>query len=110
MFRNDHQLALACRALLAQARLERFWTSAGPTREALELLEADGGALSSGERVMLLGAFAIWNGSGDVRLAEIIDTLDVRWARPLCSLVISAKHGPDHVDSWLEVHDGAVDV
>jgi hypothetical protein len=51
MFRDDRQLAAACRTLLATARLERPWTDQGPTAEAAELLEADGGPLSSGERV-----------------------------------------------------------
>lgn len=53
---------------------------------------------------MLLAAFAFWNGSGGLRLAEIIETLDVELAQAVCSLVISVKHGADHVDSWLVIY------
>jgi hypothetical protein len=62
MPRDDPQLALACRTLLASVRLERLWTDQGLTAEVTELLKADGGPLSSGERVMLLAAWAFWTG------------------------------------------------
>src|SRR5580658_3389614 len=41
MFRDDQQLARACRALLATVHLERLWNERGPTSEASELLEAE---------------------------------------------------------------------
>jgi hypothetical protein len=53
------KLARACRTLLATVRLECPWTEHGPTPERAELLEANGGPLSFGERVMLLGAWAL---------------------------------------------------
>jgi hypothetical protein len=107
MFRDDRQLAIACRTLLAKARLGRLWTADGPTDEALRLLDADGGPLSSGERIMLLAAFAFWNGSGGLRVAEIVETLDLELAQGVCSLVIAVKHGSKHVDSWLSVYGGS---
>jgi len=47
MFRDDLQLARACR-VVAGVGLGRLWTTEGPTSHARELLEADGGPLSSG--------------------------------------------------------------
>jgi hypothetical protein len=104
MFRDDLQLANCCRALLAQVRLERLWTNAGPTSEALSLLDRDGGPLSSRERIMLLAAFAFWNGRGGLRLAEILETLDLQPTKAICALAIAVKHGAEHVDSRLVVH------
>jgi hypothetical protein len=101
MFRDDPQMALACRTLLVAVRLERLWTDEGPTAEATELLEADGGPLSSGERVMLLAAWAFWNGSGGVTLADILERLDAYPAEALCFLVLASKYGADAVDDWL---------
>lgn len=101
MFRDDKQSARCCRALLAQARMASLWTLDGPTPRALELLEADGGPLSSGERIILLAAFAFWNGRGGLRLAELVDVLDVEPAEAVCSLLIAVKRGADEVDAWL---------
>ncbi len=105
MFRNDEQSARACRALLAKGRLHRLWTNGGPTPQAVELLEADGGPLSSGERIILLAAFAFWNGGGALRLAEIIEVLDVEPSEAVCSLVIAVKQGADAVEDWLSEHE-----
>jgi len=46
-------LARGCRTLLGTVRLQRLWTKRGPTHEVIDLLEANGGYLSSGERVMV---------------------------------------------------------
>jgi hypothetical protein len=70
VFRDDEQLSRACRALLASVRHAELWTRSGPTPEAMALLERDGGPLSSGERIVLLAAFAFWNGSGRLELTQ----------------------------------------
>jgi hypothetical protein len=105
MFRDDEQRARACRALLATVRLERLWTTHGPTPEASELLQADRSPFSSGERVMLLASWAFWNGSGGVTLAEVLERLDPESAEPLCFLVMAVKYGTDAVDDWLAEHE-----
>jgi hypothetical protein len=105
MFRDDQQLARACRALLATVRLERLWAADGPTPEASKLLQAGGGALSAGERVMLLATWAFWNGSGGVTLAEVLERLDSGPAETLCFLVLAVKYGTDAVDDWLVEHE-----
>jgi hypothetical protein len=104
MLRDDDQLARACRALLATVRLQRLWTAAGPTEEASDLLAADGGPLSSGERVVFLAAWAFWNGSGGLTLAEILERLDGEPTEVLCFLVMASKYGADAVDDWLAEH------
>jgi hypothetical protein len=104
MFRDDAQLARCCRALMAQARMEKLWTVAGPTPHALELLDANGGPLSSGERIMLLVTFAFWNGRGELRFAEIVETLDVEPTGAVCLLLTAVKRGADQVDAWLDTY------
>src|SRR5579859_1861357 len=106
MFRNDAQNALACRTLLAQAQLERLWTLEGPTYEALKLLDADGRGLSNGERIVLLAAFAFWNGRSGLKLSEILDTLNPELTEAITSLVVAVKLGPSAVDGWLEIYNG----
>ena len=102
MFRDDEQTGRACRALLAMVRLEKLWANHRPTPAALELLAGDGGTLSSSERIVLLAAFAFWNGEGSLRLAEIVMHLDVEPSEAICALVVAVKQGSDAVDEWLE--------
>jgi hypothetical protein len=91
MLRDDQQLARACRALLATVRLDRLWTEDGPTPEASRLLEADGAPLSSGQRAVLLAAWTFWNGSGGLKLAEILEQFDADPMEALCFLVTAAR-------------------
>ena len=105
MFRDDEQSARACRALMATARLEGLWTNEGPTLRAAELLDAGGGPLSSGERIVLLASFAFWNGRGGLRLADVIEFLDGSPSEAICSLVIAVKRGATAVDDWIAKHE-----
>jgi hypothetical protein len=105
MFRNDEQSARACRALMATARLEGLWTNEGPTLRAAELLDAEGGPLSSGERIVLLAAFAFWNGRGGLRLADVIEFLDPRPSEAIGSLVVAVKQGPAAIDDWIAEYE-----
>jgi hypothetical protein len=89
-------------------RLGRLWTDDGPTREALDLLDSDGGPLSSGERIMLLAAFTFWNGRRSLSLAEILETLDVEPSEMVCALLVAVKRGPDAVDDWLVEYEPAL--
>src|SRR5258708_38472303 len=92
MLRDDQQLARACRALLATVRLERLWTEDGPTPEASELLEADGGPLSAGKRIVLLAAWTFWNGAGGLRLAEVLEQFAADPMDALGLLDLASQH------------------
>ena len=91
MQRDDQRLARACRALLATVRLERLWTEDGPTLEAVRLLEADGGPLSSGQRIVLLAAWTFWDGSGGLTLAEVLEQFDADPMEALCFVVMASR-------------------
>ena len=78
MFRNDAQVNAVCRVLLEQLYAKGLWTDEGPTETAVSYLEQDGGPLSSGERVLLLCAFAIWNGNEKLPFADLFNLDDDR--------------------------------
>ena len=101
MFRNDRQACEALQMLLGTVRLEHLWTKDGPTRAALRYRDANGGPLSSGERIILLAAFDLWNQSGGLKLAEVPGSLDTGRARTLLSLLSAITNGSDAVEQWL---------
>ncbi len=105
MVRDDAQLSRMCWALLATVRLERLWNDDGPTAEASDLLAADGGPLSSGERIVLLAAWAFWNGAGGVTLADVITHLDGDRMEALGVLMMAFAQGADAIDGWLVEYD-----
>ena len=109
MFKNDEQRAVVCLALLDRIGLQRLWTLRGPTEEAQRLLAEDGGALSSGERAMLLVAWALWNGSGKLTLSELIQAMDGEHLAAVGTLLSSLRFGADGVDDWLLVEREAAD-
>jgi hypothetical protein len=100
-FRDEAQHAAVCRALLARVDLGDLWTDAGPTARALALLAEDGGGLSSGERTLLLAAFALWNNHRELRFAELLRHLDDDNLKTIGELLAAISRGPDAIDAWL---------
>lgn len=100
-WRSDDQRAAVARALLGLVRLERLWTSSGPTDEALELLAAGGGPLSGGQALMLRVAFDAWNGEGGAPLGEILGRLDNRNLAAVGELVMALAMGGGEIDDWI---------
>jgi hypothetical protein len=101
VFRSEAQLARACQALCEGVRLEGMWTDAGPSETAIALMEADGGPLSSGERIVLLAAWAVWNGHDGARFADVIYRLDGRNLVALGTLLVAMAGGGAAIDAWL---------
>lgn len=101
MFGSDRQAAACARALLAPVRLADLWTPDGPTPRACGLYEADGGALSGGERALLLLAFALWNGGRRGAVADLL-ALDGGNLAAAGELLTAVALGPEAVDAWLD--------
>jgi len=101
MFRNDLQTARALRVLLAPMRLGSLWTDEGPTARAVELLEQDGGAFSSGERTMLLAAWALWSGNSPTLRFDALLRLDNANTEALCSLLAVITQGDAAIEAWI---------
>src|SRR6185437_2739583 len=101
MFRNYRQACEVLQTLLESVRLDHLWTSNGPTDAALRYRDANGGPLPSGERIMLLAAFDLWNDTGGLKFAEVPGPLDPQRAQKLLSLLSAMTYGSDAVDRWL---------
>jgi hypothetical protein len=107
MFRDDRQTSDAVRVLLRSVGLERLWTDAGPTEEALKLRDQRGGPMSHGEALVLLAAFDFWNGQGKVQLSDLLAVLDGERTRLIATLMIAASEGASAVDRWIAEHRAA---
>jgi hypothetical protein len=82
-----------------------MWTGTGPSAEAKQLLASDGGALSGGERIVLLAAWAVWNGDGAIPLGEVISRLDGRALRAMGALLMAIASGEGAIERWLVEHE-----
>jgi len=99
---TEQQRSDAARALLRSIGHGDLWTDRGPTGEACQLLEEDGGYLSSGGRVILRFAFDCWNGQGRIPADELLYSLDPRRLRLVGTLMVALAEGT--VDRWLEAN------
>jgi len=101
MFASETQQARVCEMICRAVRLDGMWTEQGPSRLAVSLLIRNGGPLSTGERIMFLCAWGIWNGRGTVNLGDVVHRLDNRNLALLGSLMVALAGVPDAVDRWL---------
>ncbi len=102
MFRDDEQLAAVCQTLCARVGLPSLWTNTGPSERAKELIQAEGGPLSHGEKVMVFLAWSFWNGKGGLTVAELVDTLDRNNLLAVGQLLQAHAEGPEALDAWLD--------
>jgi hypothetical protein len=108
MFRDDAQANRAMQALLRTLRLGRLWTEEGPTSEMIGLYqsvrEIDGGPLSSGERILLLATYDLWNGQGGIAFVDIVDFLHGPPLEALMTLTVAVGRGAADIDDWIAEH------
>ena len=106
MFRDDEQKCTAIKALLRPVHLGHLWTDSGPTDHGIELFRDRGGPLSHGQKLMLLAAYDIWNGRGEVTLGDLLSVLDGTNLEALGSLMValSSMDGQTAVDHWIAKH------
>jgi hypothetical protein len=84
--------------LSGSATMARMWTQNGPTPEALDLIEADGGPLSGGEKVLLRAAFDLYNGTGKCTVDSLLCTLDADNLRAVAAAVLARDEGEPRSD------------
>jgi hypothetical protein len=108
MFRDDMQRSQVCKAILSGVRRSDWWrwgttpNDVGPTDEALELIEADGGPLSSGERVMLLFAADVWSGLDKCKVGQMLAKLDGSNLRIAGEFFCAMSEGARGLDRFIE--------
>ena len=101
MMRDHAQLNECCRRLLASVHKEDLWGDDGPTDEGWELHKANGGYLSSGERIFLLIAIDVWNGQGGARFGDVINRLDNDRLKLVADFMLALRGGSLAIDAWL---------
>jgi len=104
MFRDEGQINEVCSVLLERAALRGYWTGEGPTKKAHAVME-EGAALSSGERIMVMAAHALWSAQGRLEFADLLK-LDDSNLESIGSLLVAVAAGenPRAIDEWIERH------
>lgn len=103
MFQSEMQRAAVCEHLCQTARLrDRMWTldPPGPTQAAIQVVRGKA-PLSHGEKLMVLAAWDIWNGTGKCRVGELVDVLDGTNLATLGDCLKAIANGPRAVTRWL---------
>jgi len=90
----------AGRVILDRVGLAKLWGANGPTRAAFESLSTIEEAPAI-ERIVTLAAWAIWDGSGDLKLAEILALGDRATATLVAGYLVAATYGDQIVSDWL---------
>jgi hypothetical protein len=62
-------------------------------------------SLSLNDRVLLVVAVSLWNGSGDVTPDALLLGLAPAQLEAVCSLIQACDQGNEAVDRWIEEHD-----
>ena len=102
MFQTEAQTHAAIRTLLDTIPgLGRYWTATGPTDEAARVVEQGGGALSSGEALLVRVGFALWNGHGRADFGRMLATLSPEVLTALGSLLVAMAQGSEAIDGWI---------
>ena len=102
MFRNRQQRLDVIQWLLRLVGgAPDFWGEEGPTPRALQLLSEDASSLPGPERVMLLLAFALWNGDGALSASGLL-SLDPEPLAAVGALLQALAGDPEDIDAWIE--------
>jgi len=72
-----------------------------PHARGHRLFEAGGGPLSSGEQVVLVAAWAFWNGDRKATLADVIFRLDPSNLPRVASLMLALGQGGTAIKRWI---------
>jgi hypothetical protein len=92
VFRDERQRNAVCRAILPDG-YEEGWTETGPSLASLP-------SCTPADRAMILLAWALWNGSGGLQVAELV-MLDAERLAVVGSLFQALSEGPRAIDVWL---------
>ncbi len=93
-------VAFLCRWLLEHVGLEDLWDKDGPSERAMTLLEANGGKLEGAERTMLMVAWALWSGRGQVLLSTLVNDLNAAQLRAVGEALVLCSGGYLAIDRW----------
>ena len=102
---NQEQISRICNVLLASVGKGALWRSDQPTTKALSLRTSSGGMFEPEERVMLLLAWAIWDGGGGLKVSDLIQKLERPRLALVGSLLSAMAQGSAAMAAWLAEHE-----
>lgn len=117
-FQNPKQRTKVCHLLLEMGGFHRFCNKQTFQFSSSDVFDEDfekeairvkrkESSLSSGEQVLLMVVADFWNGSGLVKITDIMSRLDTGIASAIGALMVACIHpNPIHIDAWLEQWDG----
>lgn len=88
--------------VLAAGHLSHLWTPEGPTPEAIRIRESAGEGVDPSVHTWVLLAFALFNGTGDLTVSRLMETLDGPSLLIALSLLMRVALGTPGVESILE--------
>jgi hypothetical protein len=101
VLRDQEQRVAVCHALLRKVGLDGLWNDDGPTAKAKEIANNDGRPLWGSERVLMMFAWRVWNGSSEMNAIELWH-LDEADQDSIITLLAALGHkNADLVDLWL---------
>jgi hypothetical protein len=103
--KHEDRLTRICNVLLASVGKSALWREGQPTTKALSLRNSSGGMFAAEERVMLLLAWAVWDGGGGLKLADVLKTLSPQRLALVGALLSAMAAGPEAMDTWLAQHE-----
>jgi hypothetical protein len=101
---DDMTRARAIRCLLATAGIGDLWSIYGPTPRARAEKLRGGTGLSQEQRILLSAAWALWDGSGTLRMLALMPLAPGR-LEAVISLLGALSRGPAAVDAWISAHE-----
>ena len=93
------------RELLAAGKVSHLWTGEGPSPEALRIRDSSGEGVSPGVHTWVLLAFEVFNGTGQLTVSRMFDTLEETDLLIALSLLMRLSMGTPGLESILEGGD-----
>lgn len=98
---NERRIDRVCQLLLGRMNLVSLWTAHGPSDQAIQYLE-EGSPLSSGEHLMLLVCFDLFNDTGKATIGRILNVFDESHVRALADFMrVIRVSDPRALDGWI---------
>ena len=93
------------RELLGAGKVSHLWTGEGPSPEALRIRDSSGEGVSPGVHTWVLLAFEVFNGTGQLTISRMFDTLEETDLLIALGLLMRLSMGTPGLESILEGGD-----
>ena len=99
-FRDRHQRARVCRALLTRIGLADAWTNDGPAIQSPADLRRAVERVQPGALTLLLLCWAVWDETATLAFSDVF-RLDADQLGVIGDLLSSVSQGPEEIDRWI---------